>query len=84
VPAEVGAAVRHVGARYNDNANAVEMLAYQLADLHAAWRARGVTVTGRVRNLFDRAYSAWGDPAYPGQLLLGAPRSVELALAWHR
>jgi len=34
----------------------------------------------RVRNLADRRYAIWSDPFYPDQILLGAPRSVELSL----
>ena len=84
IPVEAGAALRYVGSQYNDNANTIQMLAYHTTDLHATWRAREVTVTTRLRNAFDRRYAAWGDPAYSGQLLLGAPRSVEAVLTWHR
>ena len=35
-------------------------------------------VTFRVRNLTDKKYAIWGDPFYPDQILLGAPRSYEL------
>jgi iron complex outermembrane receptor protein len=34
----------------------------------------------RVRNLTDRTYAVWSDPFYPDQVLLGAPRSLELSL----
>jgi len=31
------------------------------------------------QNLTDRRYSAWGDPGYTDQIILGAPRSYEVA-----
>ena len=36
----------------------------------------------RVRNLTDRIYAVWSDPSYPDQILLGAPRSYEVAAAF--
>jgi iron complex outermembrane receptor protein len=39
-------------------------------------------LTFRVRNLTDKLYAAWGDPSYPDQILLGAPRSYEVSAAF--
>jgi iron complex outermembrane receptor protein len=39
-------------------------------------------VTFRVRNLTDTKYAVWGDPFYPDQILLGAPRSFEVSAAF--
>jgi len=39
-------------------------------------------VTFRVRNLTDEKYALWGDPFYPDQVLLGAPRSYEVAASF--
>ncbi len=36
----------------------------------------------RVRNLTDRRYAAWGDPGYTDQIILGAPRSFEVAASF--
>jgi iron complex outermembrane receptor protein len=33
----------------------------------------------RVRNFTDTKYALWGDPFYPDQILLGPPRSYEVA-----
>jgi len=38
-----------------------------------------VRVTFRVRNLTNRIYAQWSDPGYPDQILLGAPRTYEIA-----
>ena len=34
----------------------------------------------RVRNLTNRTYAVWADPFYPDQVMLGAPRSADVAL----
>ncbi len=81
-PLEVGASVRHVGDRFHSDANTVRLLGYTVVDAQATLEPLPSTrLTLRVRNLTDRAYAAWGDPFYPDQILLGAPRSVELALS---
>ena len=36
----------------------------------------------RVRNFTDRRYAIWGDPFYPDQVLLGAPRTYEISAAF--
>jgi iron complex outermembrane receptor protein len=78
-PVEVGASVRHVGDRFNTDANTVKMLAYTVADAYAAVDVRRMRLTFRVRNLTDEKYAIWGDPFYPDQILLGAPRSYEIS-----
>jgi iron complex outermembrane receptor protein len=81
-PIEFGTAVRHVGDRFNTDANTVTMLAYTVADAYAFIDIQKKTrVTVRVRNLTDKKYAIWGDPFYPDQILLGAPRSYEISAA---
>ena len=90
LPVEIGMSARYVGDRYNSDANTVTMNAYTVADAYvfvdipkyffpAVDQTR---VTFRVRNLFNREYAVWGDPFYPDQILLGAPRTYELAAAF--
>jgi iron complex outermembrane receptor protein len=90
LPVEIGMSARYVGDRYNSDANTVVMNAYTVADAYvfvdipkyffpAVDQTR---VTFRVRNLFNREYAVWGDPFYPDQILLGAPRTYELAAAF--
>jgi iron complex outermembrane receptor protein len=81
LPLEVGASVRHVGERFNSDANTVKMLAYTVGDAYAFVDIRKTRVTVRVRNLTDAKYAVWGDPFYPDQILLGAPRSYEISAA---
>ena len=82
-PVQVSASLRHVGERFHSDANTVRLSAYTTLDAALAVDvARGVQLTLRGRNLTNRVYAAWADPFYPDQILLGAPRSVELALRW--
>jgi iron complex outermembrane receptor protein len=89
VPVEIGASVRHVGARFNNDDNLVTMNAYTTADAFVffdieraqfpALYADKTRIAFRVRNLTDKRYAAWGDPGYPDQVILGAPRSYEVS-----
>ncbi|MGQ0683114.1 TonB-dependent receptor [Bradyrhizobium sp.] len=89
-PVELGVIGRHVGDRYNTDANTVTMNAYTVADLYAfvdipksVFNAVEQTrLTFRVRNLADKRYAIWGDPFYPDQILLGAPRTCEISAAF--
>lgn len=89
-PLEVGIAGRHVGDRYSTDANTVTMNAYTAGDVYAfvdipktvfnvVDQAR---LTFRVRNFTDKRYAIWGDPFYPDQILLGAPRTYEISAAF--
>lgn len=89
-PVEVGITGRHVGDRYNTDANTVTMNAYTVGDVYAfvdipktvfnaVDQAR---LTFRVRNFTDKRYAIWGDPFYPDQVLLGAPRTYEISAAF--
>jgi iron complex outermembrane recepter protein len=88
-PVEFGGSVRYVGNRYLFEDDATTMLAYTTADLFAfvdipgrdlPWQGLDkMRVSFRVRNITNRVYAAWSDPGYPDQVLLGAPRTFELA-----
>jgi iron complex outermembrane receptor protein len=79
VPVEFGASARHVGDRYNTDANTVKLLAYTVGDVYANLDVKKTRLSFRVRNVSDKKYAIWGDPFYPDQILLGAPRSYELS-----
>src|SRR5215510_10078999 len=93
LPIEVGATVRHVSDRFTSDANDVKMLAYTIVDaytfvdldrsvLPGTWNVDRTRITFRVRNLTDTKYAIWGDPFYPDQILLGAPRSFEVSASF--
>jgi iron complex outermembrane recepter protein len=86
-PVEVGVSVRHVGDRYNTDANNVTMLAYTTADAYVFVdiadspmfpNLKDTRITFRVKNFTNTQYAAWGDPFYPDQIILGAPRTYEV------
>ncbi|MGY3551686.1 iron complex outermembrane receptor protein [Bradyrhizobium sp. USDA 4472] len=89
-PVELGIVGRHVGDRYNCDANAVTMNAYTVGDLYAFvdvpktvfFAVDQARLAVRVRNFTDRRYAIWGDPFYPDQVLLGAPRTYEISAAF--
>ena len=90
LPLEIGASVRHVGDRFNYQDNFVTMNAYTLYDAYAFIDVpksvfNGVSqtrITFRVKNLTDKRYAQWGDPGYTDQVILGAPRSYEVAASF--
>ncbi|MOA31960.1 TonB dependent receptor [compost metagenome] len=70
--------LRHVGSRYNDNANSAALPAYTVVDAVLGWQLSPTTSLNLVgRNLGNKTYAA---AAYgSGQWLLGNRRSFELA-----
>lgn len=88
-PLELGLSARHVGNRYNTDANTVTLNAYTVADVYAfidipkevLGSVEHTRLTFRVRNVTDKRYAIWGDPFYPDQVLLGAPRTFEMSAA---
>jgi iron complex outermembrane receptor protein len=90
LPVEIGASMRHVGDRFNYQDNMVVMNAYTTFDAFAFVDIPKTYFTGventrlsfRVRNLTNKLYAAWGDPGYTDQIILGAPRSYEVAAAF--
>lgn len=75
---EAGLGARHVGTRYGNNANTLKLAAYTVLDAALTWQADAhTTLRLNVRNLTDQLYAtaAYGST----QVLLGAPRAVELA-----
>ena len=80
-PVELSGSLRHVGERFHSDANTVRLAAYTVADAAVSMDLKSSTrLSLRVRNLTDRTYAVWSDPFYPDQVLLGAPRSLELSL----
>jgi iron complex outermembrane receptor protein len=88
-PVEFGGSVRHVGNRYVFDDDATTMLAYTTADVYsfvdipgrdvAMPELKTVRLTFRVRNLTNAVYAQWADPGLADQVLLGAPRTYEVA-----
>jgi iron complex outermembrane receptor protein len=89
-PVEIGASMRHVGDRFNFQDNLVTMNNYTTFDAYAFVDIPKTVFNGvdrtrlsfRVKNLTNRIYASWGDPGYTDQILLGAPRSYEVAASF--
>lgn len=79
VPVKLGAGVNHVGGFYTSTANTTRINAATTVDAHATWEVRpGGNLTLRVRNLADKLYATWAGIS-GNQVMIGAPRSVELS-----
>jgi len=80
IPFDVGAAWRYVGDRYVDAANSIRLHAYMTADAWLTVPYKQFWITLRGRNLLDKTYGIFGSTFYPDQVLIGAPRTVELSV----
>jgi len=88
-PVEIGGSVRHVGNRFLEQDNLTTLNAYTTADAYAfvdipgrdvaVGAVENLRISLRVRNLTNAIYAAWSDTTYPNQILLGAPRTYEIA-----
>ena len=77
---ELGAWARHVGKRYTDTANRIDMPAYTVLDLSTSYQmSRTTNLQFWVRNLADKLYAQYRG-ASNDQVILGAARSFELVL----
>lgn len=79
LPLAMGAGVSGTGGSYTNNANTVRMNGYWLGDVYASWRTAPALLTLRVRNVTDQLYATWSGANANNQVMLGAPRTVELS-----
>ena len=79
LPLSVGAALRGVSGAYTNSANTVRMKGYWLGDVYASWATKPAVFTLRVRNVTDELYATWAGASANNQVVLGAPRTVELS-----
>jgi iron complex outermembrane receptor protein len=81
LPLEIGGGVRYIGNRPGNTANTLILDKYALFNGYASYEVKpGVLVTGRVNNLFNKAYAQWADIYYPSEVILGQPRYWELGV----
>jgi iron complex outermembrane recepter protein len=67
---------RHVGRRYLDSANSVELPSYTILDAALDWAvSSALTVGAHIRNATDKTYA---QAAYGPQFIFGMPRTWEL------
>ena len=79
LPLSVGGGISVVGDTYTNNANTVRINGYATGDVYASWALTTALLTLRVRNVTDALYGTWGGASANNQVILGAPRTVELA-----
>ena len=79
LPLSVGAGISHTAAMYTNNANTVRINGYTLGDVYASWRVKPALLTLRVRNITDKLYATWAGANANNQVILGAPRTVEVS-----
>jgi iron complex outermembrane receptor protein len=73
--------IRHVGARWVDNANTIELPAYSVADVGLRYAlTSNIAVDARVSNLFDAFYAVTTYGV--NQWILGEPRRVDLRISF--
>jgi iron complex outermembrane receptor protein len=83
IPLEFGGGLRFVGERFADNGNLTKLLSYGTVDVYGTYHlTERMAITARGRNLFDKAYAQWADIYYPTEIVLGAPRSGEVAFTF--
>jgi len=71
--------VQIVGRRFSDNANTQVLPAYAVVNGGVRWKAdQRTTFALRVYNLFDTVYAT--SAPYPGQWMLGMPRTAEVSM----
>ncbi|WP_369975797.1 TonB-dependent receptor [Xanthomonas bundabergensis] len=81
LPLEAGLGVRRVGKRYGNTANTLRLDPYVLGNAYLTYDlSASVSLSLHVENLSDKDYVQWADIYYPGQVILGEPRSYELSL----
>ena len=81
LPLDLGAGMRYVSARQGDYANTITLHDYATVNVFAGWHmTKNVTVYGRIDNIGNKYYVQWADPSYPGQVLMGAPRSFSMSI----
>jgi iron complex outermembrane receptor protein len=81
LPLEIGGGVRYIGNRPGNTANTLILEHYALFNSYASYEVKpGILVTGRVNNLFNKAYAQWADIFYPSELMLGQRRYWELGI----
>ena len=81
LPLEAGGGVKYVGQRYGNTANNLILKPYATGIIYATYElSPNLSLTGRVNNLWNKAYAQWADIYYPTQIQLGEPRRYEVSI----
>jgi iron complex outermembrane receptor protein len=77
MPLTVAGGLRYQGRFYTNNANSTTVSGWTTLDALASWHLAKGDITVRGRNLTDEIVGEWTG-ASASQIMLGAPRSVEV------
>jgi iron complex outermembrane receptor protein len=81
LPLEAGGGVKYVGKRYGNTANALVLKPYATGIVNATYAlSPKLSLTGRINNVWNKAFVQWADIYYPNQLMLGEPRRAEVSI----
>lgn len=81
IPLELGLGARRIGVRYGNTANTLKLGSYVLANVYATYDFTPyISLSLRADNVLNEDYVQWADVYYPGQVIVGQPRSYELSL----
>ena len=80
LPLEIGIGINHVSDRYANIENSIKLKSYTLLNLFASYTHNNYRYALHIRNATDEIYAPWSDIFYPGQVALGAPRTIELSV----
>ena len=79
LPLKVGTGINHTGDAYTANNNLVKINGRTTADAYANWDFKPGVASLRVRNLTNKLYATWSGSSAANQVMIAAPRSVELS-----
>ncbi len=84
LPLDTGLGIRYVSSRAGDYGNTLRLDNYTTVNIYGIYHiTRNIELTGRIDNLFDKAYAQWADVNYPTEVVLGRPRYFEAGLTAH-
>jgi len=78
-PLKVGLGLNHTSDAYTANDNLVKINGRTTADAYANWDFKPGVVSVRVRNLTNKLYATWSGASAANQVMIAAPRSVEVS-----
>ena len=81
LPLEAGGGVKYVGERFGNSANDLVLKQYATGIVYATYSlSPGLSLTGRVNNVWNKTFAQWADIYYPAQIQLGEPRRYEVSI----
>lgn len=84
LPLEIGGGVKYVGNRFGNTSNTLRLKDYATGIVYATYSIqKGIDLTLRVNNVWNKNFVQWADIFYPAQVQLGEPRRIEGSVLVH-